>query len=74
MPQVGHGTFMQLLGVKTAAGTHLLLRQSTALIREIRMTFNLGLDGSPPQHVMGMVVRPCEKFSCCTLAPLQNIA
>ena len=65
---------MQLLGVKTTASTDLLLGKSTALVREIRMTFNLGLDGSPPQHVMGMVVRPCEKFSCCTLAPLQNIA
>ena len=74
MPQVGHGTFMQLLGVKTAAGTHLLLRHGTALIREIRMTFNLGLGGSLPQHIMGMMICPCEKFSCCTLAPLQNIA
>ena len=74
MPQVGHGTFMQLLGVNTAACTHLLLRQSTTLIREIRMTFNLGLGGSLPQHVMGMLICPYEKFSCCTLAPLQNIA
>ena len=65
---------MQLLGVKTTASTDLLLGQSTALVREIRMTFNLGLGGPLPQHVMGMVVRPCEKFSCCTLAPLQNIA
>ena len=65
---------MQLLGVNTAACTHLLLRQSTTLIREIRMTFNLRLGGSLSQHVMGMVVCPCQKFSRCSLPPLQNIA
>ena len=65
---------MQLLGVKTTASTDLLLGQSTALVREIRMTFNLCLGGSLSQHVMSMVVCPCQKFSRCSLPPLQNIA
>ena len=65
---------MQLLGVKTTASTDLLLGQSTALVREIRMTFNLCLGGALSQHVMGMVVCPCQKFSRCSLPPLQNIA
>ena len=65
---------MKLLGVKTTASTDLLLGKSTALVREIRMTLNLRLGCSLSQHVMGMVVCPCQKFSRCSLPPLQNIA
>ena len=46
---------MQLLGMQTATSTHLLLSQSAALFKLIRMAFNLGMGRLPPQHVMGMV-------------------
>ena len=74
MPQVRHGTFMELLGVKTPSSTHLLLSHRAALIQEIRMTFHLSMSRSLPQHVMGMVLRPCQKFSCSSLPPLQHAA
>ena len=73
-PQLSHGTVVQLLGMKTAASTHLLLRHSTELIKAIRMTFNLGMSRLLPQHFVGMVICPGQKFSCRPLAPLQHIA
>ena len=74
MPQVGHGTVMELLGLKTPARTHLLLRQSAALIKKIRMTFHLGMGSFLPQHVMGMVLCPCQKFSRSAPPTLQHAA
>ena len=65
---------MQLLGMKTTASTHLLLRLSTALIKAIRMTFNLGMSRLLPQYFVSMVICPRQKFSRRPLAALQHIA
>ncbi len=65
---------MQLLGMQTAASTNLLLSQSAALIKPIRMTFNLSMGCLLPQHVMGMVLCPGQEFCGCSLPALQHIA
>ena len=74
MPQLGHGAGMQLLGMQPAASAHLLLSQSAAPIELIWMSFNLRLDRLLPEHVVGMVVSPCQKFSSGSLPSLQHIA
>jgi hypothetical protein len=74
MSQLGHCTLTQVLGMKTATSTHLLLRQSAALIKAIGMTFDLGMGRLLPQHIVCMVICPCQKFSCCSLPPLQHVA
>ena len=65
---------MQLLGMQTAASTHLLLRQSTALIKVIRMTFNLGMGRLLPQHIVSMVICPRQILNRRSLPALQHIA
>ena len=65
---------MQVLGMKTTASTHLLLRQSTALIKQIRMTFNLGMGRLLPQHIVSMVIRPRQILNRRSLPALQHIA
>ena len=65
---------MKLLGMQTATSTHLLLSQSAALIKLIRMAFNLCMGRLPPQHVMGMVLCPGQEFSGRSLPTLQHIA
>lgn len=65
---------MQLLGMETAASTDLLLSQSAALIKPIRMAFNLSMGCLLSQHVMGMVLRPGQEFCGRTLPALKHIA
>ena len=74
MPQLCQCAVMQLLGMQTATSTHLLLSQSAALFKLIRMAFNLGMGRLPPQHVMGMVLCPGQEFSGRSLPTLQHIA
>ena len=74
MPQLSHGAVMQLLGMKTAASTNLLLSQSAALIKSIRMTFHLGMGRLLPQHFVSMVLCPGQEFSGRSLPTLQHIA
>ena len=74
MSQLGHRTLTQVLGMQTATSTHLLLSQSAALIKLIRMAFNLGMGRLPPQHVMGMALCPGQEFSGRSLPTLQHIA
>ena len=74
MPQLGHGAGMQLLGMQPAASADLLLSQSAAPIELIWMSFNLRLDRLLPEHVVGVVVSPCQKLSSGSLPTLQHIA